>query len=70
MSDEEVETPEGSAPPLADEPILGDVANPETIEPPPDHIGASASIGYESEAEAEEAQREEPIRDGGMEGGV
>lgn len=74
VEEDEVETPEGMAPPLSDDPILGDTADVEVIDPGGniEQVNPNAVPTYstEAEAEAEEAQSQEGITDGGEEGGV
>jgi hypothetical protein len=77
--EEAVETPEGAAPPLSTDPILGDTREVDTIGGGPGTQAGTDIPGVheahtvtaeEREAEAEAEQEAEAITDGGQEAGV
>lgn len=64
------EAPEGAEPALASDPILGDQLNVGTIGPGDNNPAPGVGALDQTEEEAEEAQAEEPITDGGEAAGV
>jgi hypothetical protein len=78
--EEAVETPEGAAPPLATDPILGDTREVDTIgggpgtqagtDIPNPHEAHTVEEEDREDLEAAAAQEAEPIGDGGQEAGV